>query len=152
MSKSKHPQQSEQGAHTQPTEIEKREIIREVLGIVRHEFSGPLPAPEMLEHYDKVITNGAERIMSMAEEQGKHRRELEKNVIERDSRNSTLGVVFAFILGLSTIVAGTCVAISGHSWPGALLGSAGLVGLTTVFIYGTNQRRREREAKAKSNS
>lgn len=153
MSKSKHLQRSQpqQGGQTQPSAIEKHEIVREILSTVRHEFAGPLPPPEMLEHYDNIISNGAERIMTMAEAQSQHRRELEKTVIDRDSRNSLLGVIFAFILCMATIIGGTYVIIAGHSWPGTILGSAGLVGLATVFIYGTNQRKREREAKAKNN-
>lgn len=30
-------------------------------------FQGPIPPPQLLEQYSKVIPNGAERIMAMAE-------------------------------------------------------------------------------------
>jgi len=123
---------------------------QDVRAIIRQEFSGPLPPPSALEKYNEIIPNGAERIMAMAEEQSKHRRALETKALNTDSRNSLLGVVFAFILGLTAIVAGVIVVFTGHSWPGTILGSAGLVGLVSAFIYGTRERRKERENKAKA--
>ncbi len=49
-----------------------------------HTFSGPLPPPEILKRFDKVVPCTAERIIKMAEEQSAHRRELEKRVIDSD--------------------------------------------------------------------
>lgn len=117
--------------------------------IIKQEYSGPLPPPHALEQYNNIIPDGAERIMAMAEKQGKHRRELEKKALNTDSRNSLLGIISALIIGLAAIIASVIVVLKNHVWPGTILGSAGLVGLVTVFIYGTNQRRSEREAKAK---
>jgi len=85
----------------------------------------------------------------MAEEQSKHRRELEKMALQTDSRNSLLGIIAAFSLGAITIVTGGIVAAFGYSLGGAILGSSGLVGLVSAFIFGTRERRKEREAKAK---
>lgn len=124
-------------------------FAQEVIGIIEQKYSGPLPPPSILEKYDQVISNGAERIMVMAEEQSKHRRELEKKALDTDSRNSLLGVIFAFILGLTTIIVGGIAVLKGYSWPGTIIGSAGLVGLVSAFIYGTRERRKERENKAK---
>ena len=36
-------------------------------------FSGPLPPPTILNKYNEIIENGAERIMKMAENQSEHR-------------------------------------------------------------------------------
>ena len=58
----------------------KNELAQEVIAIVGQTFSGPLPPPDALKRYSDIIPNGAERIMAMAEEQSKHRRELEKNL------------------------------------------------------------------------
>jgi uncharacterized membrane protein len=124
-------------------------LAQEVVSIIRQEYSGPLPPPAVLEQYNAVIPNGAERIMVMAEEQSKHRQSLEKKALNTDSRNSLCGIIFALLLGLATIVMGGYVIINGYSWGGTILGSAGLVGLVSVFIYGTRQRRAERERKAK---
>ena len=44
-------------------------------------FQGPIPPPQLLEQYSKVIPNGAERIMAMAESQLQHRQSLESAVV-----------------------------------------------------------------------
>ena len=42
-------------------------------------FSGPVPSPGMLKQYGYIIENGAERVFRMAEDQGKHRREMRRS-------------------------------------------------------------------------
>ena len=129
----------------------KNELAQEVVGVVASSFSGPLPPPETLAHYNEIIPNGAERIMVMAENQSQHRRELEKKVIKTDSRNSLLGIISALIIGLAAIIIGGAVIYTGHPISGTVLGSTGLTGLVSAFIYGTNQRRQERQTKYAAN-
>jgi uncharacterized membrane protein len=126
------------------------ELAQQVIRSIRAEYSGPLPPPSALEHYNNIIPNGAERIMAMAEQQSRHRQELEKLALSTDSRNSLLGIISGFIIGLVTVISGGIIAYNGLVWPGTIFGSVGLVGLVSVFIYGTKQRRQERAAKAKS--
>lgn len=45
-----------------------REAFRHVLA---ESYQGPLPRPQDLEHYARVIPNGAERIMAMAERESR---------------------------------------------------------------------------------
>ena len=129
----------------------QQELAQEVVGFMAASFSGPLPPPEVLDKYNQIIPNGAERIMAMAEKQSSHRRQLEKTVITTDSRNSLLGIIFALIIGLATITIGGIVIYAGHGFAGTFLGSAGLTGLVSTFIYGTRQRRQERETKHQEN-
>jgi uncharacterized membrane protein len=142
MSKKQHPPVNAQ-AQIQA----KEELAHQVVGIIEQQYSGPLPPPQVLQQYDNIIPNGAERIMAMAEAQSAHRRGLEKDALATDSRNSLLGICFAFIIGMTTVITGGIIISRGHAWPGTFLGSAGLVGLVSAFIYGTKQRRAEREAK-----
>ena len=37
-------------------------------------FAGPLPPPEILEQYNRLVPDAAERILTMAETQAAHRR------------------------------------------------------------------------------
>ncbi len=135
---------------SQPS-VSQNELAQQVVGIIQQSYSGPLPPPDTLEQYGKIIPNGAERIMTMAEEQGRHRRELEKKALNTDSRNSLLGIISALLIGLTTVITGGIVISKGFSWPGTILGSAGLIGLVSVFIYGTKQRRQERQTKSQLN-
>ena len=50
----------------------------QAVAISRTEFnSGPLPVPSLLEEYDRIVPGGAERIFALAEEQTRHRLEME---------------------------------------------------------------------------
>jgi len=109
--------------------------------------SGPIPAPEILESYDQVLPGAAERILAMAENQSGHRQGLEVKYLAAEARNSLLGIIFALFLGITGLsVSGLCIYV-GQGWPGAALGGATLVSLVGTFIYGTRQRRIEREQK-----
>ena len=130
-------------------QIQPPALTSKLVGISQ-QYSGPLPPPDILEKFNQIIPNGAERIMVMAEAQSKHRMTLETKVLNTDSRNSLLGVIFAFILGVTSIVTGGTVVFNGQPWPGTILGSAGLVGLVSTFIYGTRERKKERENKART--
>jgi len=97
--------------------------------------SGPIPPPEQLIRYNDAAPNAADRIIKMAEEQLEHRRMLETTALKVQARNSTLGVVFGFILGMTTILCGTALSWHGSQLAGfasVLLGLASLVG---VFVY-----------------
>jgi len=110
-------------------------------------MSGPLPSAQQLERYEQILPGAADRIIKMAEVQSAHRQELEKSVVSANTRDSKLGVIFAFILGIAALASGTIVAINASEWPGALLGSSGMAGLAYVFIYGTQSSKKERAKK-----
>jgi uncharacterized membrane protein len=105
--------------------------------------SGPLPEAQEYERYESTLPGAAERLMKMAETQSLHRQELEKAVIRSNIRDSLLGIVCGFCICVVTIVCGTIAILNGHDWPGALLGGSGIVGLASVFVYGTRSSKRE---------
>ena len=83
----------------------------------------------------------------MAETQMKHRQDLEKRVIDSDIGDSRLGLFLGFIVAIVAILAGAYCIVNGHSIAGGILGSSAVPGLVGVFVYGSKQRRKEREAK-----
>lgn len=85
----------------QPDEV--KESITKVLVSESISYEGPVPPPGLLKEFDKVIPNGADRIMSMAEKQLEHRISLESKVVEANNRDSLLGVFFAGMIGLIAI-------------------------------------------------
>jgi uncharacterized membrane protein len=110
-------------------------------------YQGPLPPPQLLESYNNVVPNAAERIIAMAESQASHRQELESIAIKAGARDSLLGLISAFILGFSAIASGTYCTLKGMPIGGSIQSGVGLVSLVGVFIYGSRQRRKEREMK-----
>ena len=114
-------------------------------------YAGPIPDATQLEKYESICQGAADRIILMAEKQSEHRQSIEKIVVKTNARNSTLGVIAAFILGVLTIAGGVFLAYNGRELSGTVLGSAGLVGLVSVFIYGTQSGKRERVEKYRNN-
>jgi uncharacterized membrane protein len=104
-----------------------------------------LPPPQILEKYNQIVPNAAERIIAMAETQSKHRQDLESRVIDSDIRNSRLGLHYGLLIGLATVIGGAYCIVSGFEIGGTILGGTGLTGLVSVFVYGSTQRRKERE-------
>jgi uncharacterized membrane protein len=99
--------------------------------------------------YEEICPGLSDRIMAMAENQIKHRQEIEHIVIKANSRNSALGVVFAFILAVLTLASGTFCIYLGENILGTFIGGAGLAAIVGAFIYGTRSNRIERETKYK---
>ena len=112
--------------------------------------SGPLPPPEVLAGYDRIVPGAAERIISMAENQARHRQQIEKIAIESDSKDARLGLYFGLTIGLVAVIGGVTCIMSGHEVGGTIVGGTGLTGLVGVFVYGSTQRRKEREQRLKT--
>jgi len=49
------------------------------------------------------------------------------------------------LISLATVVGGAFCIYSGYEIGGTVLGGTGLTGLVGVFVYGSTQRRKERE-------
>ncbi len=111
-------------------------------------FSGPLPPPTLLSDYDKIIPNGAERILAMVERQSAHREELEANVVRGNVAAQTRGSYFAFILGLVALVGGMLLIYVGKSVSGLVAIISAMTGLGGVFIFNKIEQKRERVEKA----
>jgi uncharacterized membrane protein len=115
-------------------------------------FSGPLPPPEILARYNDAVPDAAERIIAMAEKQAEHRMGLESRVIDADIRRANAGVVAGFLVALAFLGGSVFLVFTGHTQAGVIVGSLDLVGLVSVFVYGTISRRSEREQRAKTMS
>lgn len=128
-----------------PTPPSNTEITRVSQSV---SFSGPLPPPGLLAKYNEVITNGAERIMAMAERQSVHREGIERLVIEENIASQKRGSIFAFIICLVALLGGFYLIATGKNGYGlaSIIGS--LATLAGVFVYAKREQRKEREEKS----
>src|SRR5436309_567075 len=110
-------------------------------------FSGPLPHPSVLEHYDKIYPGAAERIIRMAELQGEHRRHLEKVTIEANAFTQKLGPILGFILAMTAVLGGIWLISKGLKAEGLTSVLVPLASLVGVFIYGKHRQYKELESK-----
>ena len=105
-------------------------------------FQGPIPPPNTLAEYENIVPGAAERILTMAENQGKHRRNLEVKVIDKDSDRASKGQIFAFIIAMTIIIGGFLLIWHGKSLEGMTSIIGAIATLAGVFIYGKVNKNR----------
>ena len=107
---------------------------------------GPLPPPEVLQRYEEVIPRAANRILEMAENQSKHRMQLEKN----DSRKSFFGLAAGFFLSLGIIGGAIYLIVRGEAWAAVSLIGINVAALAGVFVYGSRTLRNHQASATES--
>ena len=115
-----------------------------------HHFQGPLPPPEILKAYDIVLPGLAERVICAWEKQTDHRIFLEKTVIMGDDKRANWGLICATIIAITVILASVAIAIFNkeQTLTAFAVIIADLAALAGIFVYGSRNRRIEREKKA----
>ncbi len=112
----------------------RKEIAQALLVSYEKTHSGPLPSAEELKKYDKIIPNGADRIMKMAELQQGHRIEMEKTVITSQMKQSGKGQNFGLFIGLAGLLVTFGLAYIGSETVASIVGGATIISLTSVFV------------------
>lgn len=124
---------------------ETAEEIKEEVSEIRALFSGPIPPPELLGQYDGVLPGLADRIVSMAETEGQHRRSQERTalqseinanrkLVEAHIKEKTRGQFMAFAIAIFALAVGSYVAVQGAPFAGAVIGAGGLASIVTAFL------------------
>jgi uncharacterized membrane protein len=109
---------------------------------------GPLPSPTVLQQYHDISPEIVDEIIKAFSKQGENRRSNERWVYKGGVIRSILGVIFAFVLGMTALVGGIYLVLQDYEVAGTVFGGFGIVGLVNAFIQGTrerNKRRREAE-------
>ena len=105
-------------------------------------FSGPIPPPNIIKGYEEILPGSADRIIAMAENQSKHRQKMEEIKFRSESRDGLLGIIFAFVLGISCIIVAAIIVIlvpkSAGAIFGSLLGITGIGSIIATFITSTH--------------
>ena len=110
-------------------------------------FSGPLPPPQTLVHYNDAFPGCAERIVAMAERQSEHRQELERTHLRAGVFNERLGMVLAFVLALFVCGSDVWLLSTGHQIEGLAALIVPVATLVGVFVYGKKKTTEERDRK-----
>ena len=85
----------------------------------------------------------SDRIMKMAEIQQTHRIEIEKKVINSEMRQSQIGQVFGFLIGLAGMGFGTFLAYSGEIVVGSIIAGGTVISLVSLFVIGKRNQKKE---------
>lgn len=101
---------------------------------------GPLPTPRDLQSYNEILPGAADRIITMTEKQGDHRRTIENKVIDGDISRSKTGIWLGFFLSLVGIVGGYYLILEGKQAIGGAFGFSWLGALVGSLLYTSSKR------------
>lgn len=107
------------------------------IAVTAMQFAGPLPPPDLLAQYESIVPGSAERLIKQMEDQGNHRRAMERVVIEGNDRDSRRGVTWAGVLGLAGVALAAFAVHKGHGAVASIIVGTTLAALAGVFVYGT---------------
>jgi uncharacterized membrane protein len=101
----------------------------------------------VLQKYESACKGSSNRIIKMAENQSKHRQQIEKKVINSNIANEKVGMIFAFILTAIFIISGATLILFDKQVAGylALFGVGGF----NAYNYLTKRREEKNKSRAK---
>ena len=107
----------------------------------KEEYSGPIPHPDHLEKYEKILSGSANRILGMAENQSTHRQNIENKLLEAETNYKNKGQNFGFIISIICIVGGIVMLFFGKNLQGfiTLIGAVSM--LISAFLYGNKNKK-----------
>lgn len=115
-------------------EKQQQAIIEQITVSKKMSYSGPVPPPDMLKEFNKYIPNGAERFMIMAEEQSRHRQEIDKKSISAAISIEKLGMILGFILFIILIGGAFALAYLGKEIATGIFLAPSVVAVIGYFI------------------
>ena len=128
-----------------PSEIDSavRLRVQETLAVRSELFSGPLPHPEHLAAYERIMPGAAESIFQAFAAEGEHRRATESKAVDSSIRLASRGQIFAFVIGMTALIGGIGLMAFDKSIAGAATSLSALAALAGVFVWSKRQKKRE---------
>lgn len=119
------------GSQHGPAIVRQEEMFPSAIQISESSsFSGPLPPPDLLAEYEQVLPGLADRIVRMAEDEGAHRRFIQKGFL----RLSWWGLASAFLLTMTGLIGGFFLIHEGKSPEGMTSIVGALATLLAVYL------------------
>ena len=117
-------------------------IAQKTLEILE-QYSWPIPHPSYMAQYETICPWSADRILTMAEGQWDHRKDIEKKVIDANIKESKIWQIFAFIMFMTLIVGWIILIILDKNWQWFLVTWAGILTAVLAYIYGKKSQKKE---------
>lgn len=111
----------------------------QIIQQLRH-FAGPLPSPENLLNYDKIIPGTANRIIEMAEKNQEQRLYIDKIMAESDVKKSLRGQIFGFAVAVIAFTVATVCAFLNQKEIGIAAIGFTLVSIVSIFVLGRKSK------------
>jgi len=116
--------------------------------LLQTRWAGPLPPPNLLEHYKDIQEDFPERLLQLTESEARHRREFNLKVLAAERQEVMIGQIFGLLVALAALVVTAYFVYLGHPGAAATFGSAVIIGLVTVFVKGRSSQSKSGEPEA----
>ena len=113
-------------------------------------YSGPLPHPDILASYDRLVPGAAERMISLVEKQADHRMDLERTVVRGDNRRADIGLVAGIVATFTAMFLATFLAFFGWTAGAGILVGSGMATMIGSLVSVKRKRNQELDAKKAS--
>lgn len=121
--------------HTNAKVTQRKDGNRE-LTLSEHETDSPIIPVAQLERLQVFKPDAVDWVISQTQIEAEHRRKETSRINGFIFAEHIIGQVFALIIGIGGIGAGSWVAISGQPWAGGIIATASITGLAVVFLTG----------------
>ena len=125
-----------------PNNLQKHQVA------IATQYTGPIPPPTALREYDAILPGAAERIMTLAEAEAKHRHTMDvegarqnDTVIEKSFDERKRGQWFGLIIGSLALVTAIIALLNNHPTVAGVIGGTAAVGLVSAFLVGRLRRK-----------
>lgn len=102
--------------------------------IISAEWSGPVPPPNILEAYDRLVPGSAEKIINNWTAESEHRRQMDRRVIAIEERDRPRSRYLAFIFSIIALVTTIVLGFLGQEIAASIVGGGTLVGVVAAFL------------------
>ncbi|MFO1433726.1 MAG: DUF2335 domain-containing protein [Candidatus Competibacteraceae bacterium] len=113
-----------------------KKIAVQIVRSITNFYRGPVPPPAMLKEYHEIQADFPERLLRLTEEEARHRREMEKAVVQGEHKRISRAQWFAFISSLSAFGVASAALWLGNPAVAAIIMSTTVIGLAGVFVIG----------------
>jgi len=110
-------------------------------------YRGPIPPPEMLWGYEKIVPGAAKRILTQFERQSEHRREIERKMVSNIARREMGSILVVALLIVAVTFLGYHMVSQGQSLYALGTVAASVSGVLIAFFTGKKANLREKEEK-----
>ncbi|MRX45330.1 DUF2335 domain-containing protein [Agromyces kandeliae] len=106
------------------------------------QYNSPFPHPDHLERFEALYPGAARVVFESFDEQGKHRREMEKRFVKGNEVRAFIGQWLAFVLVLAALSLGLVCILNGQAVVGGTIVTVAFGGGVVLYIAGAGSRGR----------
>lgn len=110
--------------------------------VQQQQWAGPLPPPSVLQQFDDLVDNGAERIFAAWEGETAHRQGMERRDLHASIAEGLLGKILAFLFVIAVLALAAYAIYAKETAWGIVLGGGIIIAVVTAFIQ-TNRPRKD---------